>query len=121
MNIVIVSAATVIAVLSDDTLTASPEPGYISMRLPQDIVIHYNSYNDDDLGKKIEEFDNRNHKRSPISPLQQRHVDKYGILEKCTWSENVCRQLSLPERENFAEYLNSKGIKLIASNIVRYN
>ena len=30
MNMLIVSAATVIAVLSDDTLIASPEPGYTS-------------------------------------------------------------------------------------------
>jgi len=94
------------------TLGYKAEPGYISMRLPQDIVVHYDFYNDDDLDKKIKEFDDRNHERSPISPIKQRHVDKYGVLERCTWSENVCRQLSLPEREKFADYLNSKGIKL---------
>jgi len=60
----------------------------------------------------VTDYDDRNHDRFPLSAGKQRHTDKYGVLEKCTWSENVARQLSLPERPGFAVFLKSKGINL---------
>ena len=94
------------------TLGYPSDPGYTSMRLPQSIVIHQDRYDDSDLAESITDFDDRGHERYPIPVEKQRHTDKYGALEKCTWSENVCRQLSLPERPGFAAYLKSKGINL---------
>jgi len=88
------------------------ETGYVSMRLPQKIVVHRDRYNDENLEKNIKEYDNSNHERFALVPRKQRHVDKYGVLEKCTWSENVARQLSLPERADFSDYLKSKKINL---------
>ncbi len=88
------------------------ETGYVSMRLPQKIVVHQDRYNDEDLEVNIKEYDDRNHERFALVPGKQRHVDKYGVLEKCTWSENVARQLSLPERADFINYLRSKKINL---------
>lgn len=88
------------------------DAGYVSMRLPQKIVVHQDRYNDEDLQSDIEDYDNRAHDRFALSPAKQRHTDKYGVLEKCTWSENVARQLSLPEREGFAKFLKRQGINL---------
>ena len=88
------------------------KPGVTSIRLPQEIVVHYNGYEDNHLEAKIAEFDDRVHDASPIAPEKQRHTEKYGVLEKCSWSENVSRQLSQPEREGFAKYLKLKKISL---------
>jgi FMN reductase [NAD(P)H] len=88
------------------------ETGYVSMRLPQKIVVHQEHYDDRSLEENIEEYDDRNHERFALVPGKQRHADKYGVLEKCTWSENVARQLSLPERSGFTDYLKRKKINL---------
>lgn len=88
------------------------DAGYVSMRLPQKVVVHQDRYNDDDLEADVKDYDDRNHDRFALAPGKQRHADKYGVLEKCTWSENVARQLSLPERAGFADYLKRKGINL---------
>ena len=88
------------------------DAGYVSMRLPQKVVVHQDLYNDDNLETDVKDYDDRNHKRFALTPTKQRHTDKYGVLEKCTWSENVARQLSLPERAGFADYLKRKGINL---------
>jgi len=86
--------------------------GFVSMRLPQNIIVHREQYWEDALEVEVDAYDERNHERSPLSPKNQRHTDNYGVLEKCTWSENVARQLSLPERQSFASWLKSRGIDL---------
>jgi FMN reductase [NAD(P)H] len=88
------------------------EKGYVSMRLPQKIAVHQDRYDDQSLEANIKEYDDSNHRRFALPPGKQRHVDKYGVLEKCTWSENVARQLSLPERADFTDYLKRKKINL---------
>ena len=65
------------------------------------------------LGKlKIEEYDGRVFKTAPISEDKQRHVNLYGVAERGTWSENISRQLSVPERDNFKSWLKSHGFNL---------
>ena len=86
--------------------------GYVSMRLPQDIIVHHERYDDGSLNAAVTAYDDRNHDRFPLPAGKQRHTDKYGVMEKCTWSENVARQLSLPERDGFAAWLKSRGIDL---------
>ncbi len=88
------------------------DPGHVSMRLPQKIVVHQNHYDDSELEADISHYDERAHARFSLPPAKQRHIDKYGVLDKCTWSENAARQLSLPERAGFAEFLRRKGIEL---------
>ena len=88
------------------------EKAPVSLRLPQDIVTHVNIYKEDNLSQKINEYDERVFKIAPISEEKQRHVDLYGIAEKGTWSENISRQLSVPERTNFKKWLKDHGINL---------
>ena len=84
----------------------------VSMRLPQSVVVHRETYDDSNLLEEVAAYDERAHERSPIAPGSQRHRDLYGELEKCVWSENVTRQLSRPERDAFADWLSRNGINL---------
>ena len=88
------------------------EKSNISYRLPQDVVIHYNTYNDENLFNKIEEYDERVFKVDPIPKEKQRHINLYGIAERGTWSENISRQLSVPERDKFKIWLKDHGFNL---------
>ena len=88
------------------------EKAPVSLRLPQDIITHVDTYKEDNLSQKINEYDERVFKIAPISEEKQRHVDLYGIAKKGTWSENISRQLSVPERTNFKKWLKDHGINL---------
>jgi nitroreductase len=84
----------------------------VSMRLPQETVVHWDSYDDGDLQERAEDYGTRRHEKSPIGPEKQRHTDKYGALAFCPWTENVVRQLSLPERGGFRAFLEKHGYNL---------
>ena len=88
------------------------EKSPVSLRLPQDIVTHLNTYNEKNLIDKINEYDERVFKVAPIEESKQRHVDIYGVAKKGTWSENISRQLSVAERKDFKKWLNSNGFNL---------
>ena len=84
----------------------------VSIRLSQDIVIHFDKYDEKDLIQKINKYDERVFKKDPIPENKQRHVDLYGVAKKGTWSENISRQLSVPERSNFKNWLKENGFNL---------
>ncbi len=84
----------------------------ISIRLPQDIVTHYNTYNEKNLMDKINQYDERVFKVAPIERNKQRHTDIYGVAKKGTWSENISRQLSVAERKDFKKWLKNHGFNL---------
>jgi nitroreductase len=86
--------------------------GIAAVRLPQTITVHRETYDDSALEAEVAAYDERAHARKAISVGGQRHKDIYGELEKCTWSDNVTRQLSRPERAGFAAFLKSRGINL---------
>jgi nitroreductase len=85
---------------------------YVTLRLPPAVVVHKDRYEDADLAAEIEAYDARRHARYPIKPESQRHTDKYGVADVCTWSENVARQLSVPERPGFRDFLERHGLAL---------
>lgn len=86
--------------------------GIASVRLPPAVCVHRETYDDGALETEVAAYDERAHQRKPIKPGGQRHTDLYGVLDKCTWSENVARQLSKPERAGFAQFLKRRGIEL---------
>ena len=51
-------------------------------------------------------------KKDPIPENKQRHIDLYGVAKKGTWSENISRQLSVPERSHFKNWLKKNGFNL---------
>ncbi len=88
------------------------EKSPVSIRLPQDIVTHYNTYNEKNLIDKINQYDERVFKVAPIERNKQRHLDIYGVAKKGTWSENISRQLSVTERKDFKKWLKNHGFSL---------
>ena len=88
------------------------EKSSVSLRLPQDIVTHYDTYNEKNLMDKIIKYDDRVFKVAPIEKNKQRHVDIYGVAKKGTWSENISRQLSVAERKDFKNWLKNHGFNL---------
>ena len=88
------------------------EKSPVSIRLPQDIVAHYNTYNEKNLMDKINQYDERVFKVAPIERKKQRHINIYGVAKKGTWSENISRQLSVAERKDFKKWLKNHGFSL---------
>jgi len=74
--------------------------------------VHRDRYDDTSLGADLDAYDAMRLERQPIPPEKQRHVDRYGALDNARWSENIARQLSLPERAGFRAWLKGQGISL---------
>jgi nitroreductase/FMN reductase [NAD(P)H] len=84
----------------------------VSMRLPPSIVVHPERYDDSALASDIKAYDERRHARDPVASGSQKNNDIYPPRDGVCWSENVARQLSVPERFGFAAYLKTKGFDL---------
>ena len=88
------------------------ENNEVSIRLPMKVVFHEDFYNDKDMLKQIDHYDKTIECVQPIPKSKQRHVNVYGFNKKNTWSENISRQMSLPERKEFKKWLKSHGFNL---------
>jgi FMN reductase [NAD(P)H] len=84
----------------------------VSMRLPPSVVVHRERYDDTDNEPKIRSYDQRRHAREPIAAGSLKNNDVYQPRESVHWTENVARQLSVPERFGFAAYLKTRGFDL---------
>ncbi|MGD0430395.1 MAG: nitroreductase family protein [Acetobacteraceae bacterium] len=84
----------------------------ISMRLPPSVVVHRERYDDSDLERDAASYDARRREREPVAPGSLKNNDVYPPRDRVGWSENVARQLSVPERFGFAAYLRTKGFDL---------
>jgi nitroreductase/FMN reductase [NAD(P)H] len=83
-----------------------------SMRLPPSIVVHRERYEDSGLEQDVTAYDARRREREPKAPGSLKNTDVYPPREGVGWSEDVARQLSVPERFGFAAYLRTKGFDL---------
>ena len=86
--------------------------GKASMRLPQSVVVHRDQYDDSNMVEDVEQYGVRRHEREPIGPQKQRHTDRYGVADPCPWAEQIARQLSLPERDDFRAFIEAQGFSL---------
>ena len=84
----------------------------VSPRLSKNLIFHKNKYSDEKIIEELKNYDELFFKKNPIPVSKQRHVDKYGPAEKGTWSENISRQLSIPERLDFSNWLKNNGFDL---------
>ena len=75
----------------------------VSIRLPMKVIFHKDFYNYTDLLKQIDNYDKNIQSLQPIPKSKQSHVKVYGFNKEITWSENMSRQMSLPERKEFKE------------------
>ncbi len=84
----------------------------VSMRLPPGVVVHRERYDDAGLADEVSAYDSRRRASEPLAPGSLKNLDVYGPKEGAGWSENVARQLSVPERFGFAAWLRTRGFDL---------
>jgi hypothetical protein len=86
------------------------EAGRISARLPLEVTVHLNRYDESGLQQKIEAYDRR---RQALQPYRrQRHVQRYGESATYGWSEEKARHYSVPERADFGAFIRAKRFNL---------
>ncbi len=84
----------------------------VSMRLPPSAVVHRERYDDSAMEDQVGAYDARQRTREPLAPGSLKNLDVHGPKEGVGWSENVGRQLSVPERFGFAAWLRTRGFDL---------
>jgi FMN reductase [NAD(P)H] len=84
----------------------------VSMRLPPSVVVHREHYDDGALESEVAAYNQRRHARDPVAAASLKNNDVYPPRDGVCWSENVARQLSVPERYGFGAYLRTKGFDL---------
>ena len=84
----------------------------VSMRLPPSVVVHQERYDDSAMPAEVAAYDERRRAREPVAAASLKNNDVYPPRDGVGWSENVARQLSVPERYGFAAYLKTRGFDL---------
>lgn len=78
-----------------------------SPRLPQDVVVHREHYDDSGLEAALPGYD------ALRPPGRPRYPEVHGAQpEGCRWSENSARQLAVPERFGLRTWLRLRGLSL---------
>jgi nitroreductase/FMN reductase [NAD(P)H] len=86
------------------------EPGRITPRLPLDVTVHVDRYDDTGIREEIDAYDRRRHALAPYR--KQRYADRYASVDFYGWSEDKARQYSAPERADFGAYIRKIGFSL---------
>jgi nitroreductase/FMN reductase [NAD(P)H] len=86
------------------------EPGRITPRLPLDVTVHVDRYDESGVRERIDAYDRRRHALLPYR--RQRYSDRYPDAEFYGWSEDKARQYSVPERADFGAFIRSKRFNL---------
>jgi nitroreductase len=84
-------------------------PGHISMRLPLEVTVHTDHYDDQALLQAINAYDRRRDARYSPPREQQRSPEVFGYLSFYGWSEDKSRQATQPEGQGFPAYLRARG------------
>lgn len=85
-------------------------PGHISPRLPLEVTVHTDRYDESRLREQIDTYDRRRHHNHPYA--KQRRTAQFGESEFYGWSEDKARQYAAPERADFGAYIRSQGFSL---------
>jgi FMN reductase [NAD(P)H] len=86
--------------------------GHISMRLPLDLTVHTDRYDDAHLVEAVVAYDRRRDARYSIPREQQRAPEVFGRAAFYGWSEDKARQATEPEGLAFSAYLRSRGFSM---------
>ena len=82
----------------------------ITPRLPLEVTVHTNGYDESQLNTLVDAYDRRRHALQPYA--KQRDVKRFGSVDFYGWSEDKARQYGVPERENFGAYVRRKRFGL---------
>ena len=83
--------------------------GHISMRLPLDVSVHIDRYDDRRLEEAVDAYDRRRDARHSLPREQQRDSEVFGYAAFYGWSEDKARQATQPEGGSFLGYLRARG------------
>jgi nitroreductase len=83
--------------------------GHISMRLPLDVTVHGDQYDEQGLAQAVDAYDRRREARYSLPREQQRSPEVFGYASFYGWSEDKARQASHPEGEGFSDFLRARG------------
>jgi FMN reductase [NAD(P)H] len=86
--------------------------GYVSMRLPLDVTVHTDRYDDTHLGAAVDAYDRRRDARYSIPSEQQRSPEAFGPAAFYGWSEDKARQATELEGFGFSAHLRSCGFSM---------
>jgi nitroreductase len=84
----------------------------ISMRLPLEASLHLDRYDDSSLLAQVAAYDARREAAEPTPAEAQRMVEKFGVSDGYSWSENRTRQYAVPARADFGAYIREQGFDL---------
>jgi nitroreductase/FMN reductase [NAD(P)H] len=81
-----------------------------SMRLPLEVTVHRNGYQEGDVRSAIDGYDSRREAAQPYR--EQRSADIFGTATPYGWSEDKARQYAVSERADFGAYIRARGFRL---------
>ncbi len=82
----------------------------VSPRLPLDVTVHTDRYNEDGIDDQIDRYDAR---RNGLLPYKnQRGENRFGTSDSYGWSEDKARQYAQQERQGFGTFIRDKGFDL---------
>ena len=84
--------------------------GHISPRLPLDVTVHTDRYDETRLREHVDAYDQRRNANHPYG--KQRRIKQFGAAEFYGWSEDKARQYAEPERTDFGAYIRRQGFSL---------
>ena len=86
------------------------DKGGITPRLPLDLTLHEERFEEGDLAAQIDAYD---HRRAALRPYRnQRQPERLGRAEFYGWSEDKARQYAIPLRADFGTFVRGKGFRL---------
>jgi nitroreductase len=86
------------------------QEGFISMRLPPEVNVHLDRYNENSIAA-IDAYDRRRDARHSLKD-RQKSPEIFGTAEFYGWSEDKARQAMSPEGGAFATWLQTHGFGL---------
>jgi len=86
--------------------------GHISMRLPLEVTLHNDRYDDSRFDEAVAAYDVRRDARYSIPREQQRLPEIFGYASPYGWSEDKARQATRPEGQDFPAYLRARGFTM---------
>jgi FMN reductase [NAD(P)H] len=87
------------------------QQGFISMRLPPDVTMHRDRYDDSRVTDAVDAYDRRRDARHSLKD-RQKSPEIFGAAEFYGWSEDKARQAMTPEGAGFAAWLREHGFDL---------
>lgn len=86
------------------------QPGRITPRLPLEVTVHVDRFDESRVREHIDAYDRRRHAVMPFR--KQRRADRFGTVDFYGWSEDKARHYGVPERADFGAFIREKRFKL---------